>query len=135
MIGNQAYGYWSSADHAKLTAARNQVNHIFGNVASSFSPIRPSVMLMASKSELETKTMNPSDRRFKVEVNPKLCKGCYFCIQYCPRGVFAKSESIGELGYVVAKVQHPEKCTGCRLCLLYCPDFAVSIEEQGDDEK
>ena len=69
-------------------------------------------------------------RRFKVDVNRKLCKGCYFCVRYCPMGVFSKSNEIGELGYTVAKVEHPEKCTGCRICLFYCPDLATAVEEE-----
>lgn len=74
-------------------------------------------------------------KRFRVEINPRLCKGCYFCIRYCPAGVFNKSQEIGELGYVIAKVEHPKKCTGCRLCLLYCPDFATSVEEEEGKKK
>lgn len=81
------------------------------------------------------KNTNRPRKRFRVEINPKLCKGCYFCIRYCPSGVFSKSEEIGELGYVAAKVDHPEKCTGCRLCLVYCPDFATSIEEEEAEKK
>ena len=73
-------------------------------------------------------------KRFRVEIDPKLCKGCYFCIRCCPMGVFSRSDEIGKMGYVVAKVEHPEKCTGCRLCLVYCPDFATSVEEERKDK-
>jgi len=78
----------------------------------------------------KTKNVEQRKKRFRVEINPRLCKGCYFCLKYCPRGVFSRSGEIGELGYVIAKVEHPEKCTGCRLCLIYCPDFATSVEEE-----
>jgi 2-oxoglutarate ferredoxin oxidoreductase subunit delta len=74
-------------------------------------------------------------KRYKVEINNKLCKGCFICIRYCPMGVIAESDEIGELGYDLAKVEHPEKCTGCRLCLLYCPDLAIAIaEEEGEKQ-
>lgn len=79
----------------------------------------------------ETRKEEPLKRRFRVEIDKRLCKGCYFCVHFCPRGVFAKSEEIGELGYNLAKVESPEKCIGCRLCLLYCPDLATAIEEIG----
>jgi 2-oxoglutarate ferredoxin oxidoreductase subunit delta len=90
-------------------------------------------MLSSMITETTAKTKNSERRkkRFKVEINPKLCKGCCFCLKYCPTGVFSRSDEIGELGYVIAKVEHPEKCTGCRLCLIYCPDFATSVEEEG----
>ena len=111
-----------------------QVNHISRSIGSSFRHNHFKVMLMASNRDrrLQVETVDRSKKHFRVEVDPKLCKGCYFCIRYCPRGVFGKSETIGEMGYVVAKVLDPGKCTGCRLCLLYCPDFAVSIEEEGE---
>jgi 2-oxoglutarate ferredoxin oxidoreductase subunit delta len=97
------------------------------------------ILIALSKTVAETRAetgkSESQKKRFKVEIDSKLCKGCYFCIRYCPSGVFSKSEEIGELGYVIAKVEHPEKCTGCRLCLIYCPDFAVSVEEDGVERR
>jgi 2-oxoglutarate ferredoxin oxidoreductase subunit delta len=69
-------------------------------------------------------------KRYKVKIDEKLCKGCYFCVRFCPMGVFVRSDVIGELGYNLAKVEFPEKCTGCKACLLYCPDMAVAVEEE-----
>ena len=77
-----------------------------------------------------TKKAVSAKRRFKVEINEKLCKGCYFCVEYCPRGVFARSDKIGDLGYNLAKVKASEECTGCMLCLMYCPDLAIAVEEE-----
>jgi 2-oxoglutarate ferredoxin oxidoreductase subunit delta len=71
---------------------------------------------------------------YKVNVNEKLCKGCYLCIRFCPVGVFVRSSTIGDLGYNIAEVQFPEKCTGCKACLLYCPDFAVAVEKENDKD-
>ncbi|MFH0848434.1 MAG: 4Fe-4S dicluster domain-containing protein [archaeon] len=90
---------------------------------------------MVAKVAPETKEEKPPRRRFKVAINKNLCKGCYFCVRYCPVGVFSKSEEIGELGYNLAKVEFPEKCTGCRLCLLYCPDLAIAVEEEKPEKK
>jgi 2-oxoglutarate ferredoxin oxidoreductase subunit delta len=90
---------------------------------------------VAADVSAERKESKRPKRLFKVEINRKLCKGCYFCIRYCPAGVFAKSEEIGELGYNPAKVEFPEKCTGCKLCLLYCPDFAIAVEEEKSEKK
>ena len=88
-----------------------------------------------SRASPDKKESERSKRRFNVEINKKLCKGCYICIRFCPMGVFAQSDEIGELGYSLAKVQFPEKCTGCKMCLLYCPDFATAVEEKGGKKK
>jgi len=71
-------------------------------------------------------------KRFKVEIDERLCKGCCFCIRFCPMGVFVRSDTLGDLGYKMAKVEFPENCSGCRACLLYCPDLAVAVEEEGE---
>ncbi len=76
----------------------------------------------------------PTKKRFKVKIDEKLCKGCYFCIRFCPMGVLVRSDLIGELGYNIARVEFPEKCTGCKACLLYCPDFAIVVEEETEKD-
>jgi len=72
-------------------------------------------------------------KSYQVKIDEKLCKGCFFCVRFCPMGVFVRSSTLGELGYNLAEVEHPEKCTGCKACLLYCPDMAVAIEENEGD--
>ena len=72
-------------------------------------------------------------KHYRVEVDEKLCKGCYFCVRFCPMGVFVRSNAIGELGYNLAEVEFPEKCTGCKACLLFCPDMAVAVEEEKEE--
>jgi 2-oxoglutarate ferredoxin oxidoreductase subunit delta len=89
--------------------------------------------LQASSPSGNKKTL--ARKRYKIEINNRLCKGCFICIRYCPMGVIAESHEIGELGYDLAKVEHPEKCTGCRLCLLYCPDLAIAIAEEGTEKR
>jgi len=64
------------------------------------------------------------------------CKGCGFCIEFCPRGVLKASEKFNAKGYHPPYAEAPEKCVGCKLCTLICPDFAifVTIEEKVGDE-
>ena len=92
-------------------------------------PSRPAVAVAVNKG----KRTPYVKKKFKVRIDEKLCKGCYFCVKFCPLGVFVRSEIIGELGYNIAQVEFPEKCNGCRACLLYCPDLAVAIEEEGKE--
>jgi 2-oxoglutarate ferredoxin oxidoreductase subunit delta len=53
------------------------------------------------------------------------CKGCGFCIAYCPPKVLEFSADFNKQGYHFPFLKHPDGCTGCDLCGLYCPDFAI----------
>lgn len=68
-------------------------------------------------------------KKFEIEIDEKLCKGCYFCIEKCPNEVLTKSENLGPKGYLIAKVNDFENCSGCRTCERICPDFAISVNE------
>jgi 2-oxoglutarate ferredoxin oxidoreductase subunit delta len=63
--------------------------------------------------------------RGQVIISPELCKGCGFCIEFCPAGVLEFSEGFNSKGYHPPLAVKPEACTGCGLCGIYCPDFAI----------
>jgi len=69
-----------------------------------------------------TKSKKP---RGYVTVNAELCKGCGFCIEFCPSEVLEFSEQFNNKGYHPPYAVRPEACTGCGLCGIYCPDFAI----------
>lgn len=80
---------------------------------------------MPAKPE-ETSTSPPSRKaRGTVYVNRNRCKGCGFCIEFCPPKVLAFAASYNEHGYHPPELMKDEGCTGCDLCGLYCPDFAI----------
>jgi len=60
-----------------------------------------------------------------VFVRPEFCKGCAFCIDFCPPRCLAFSREFNSKGYHYPVLVTPEDCTGCDLCGLYCPDFAI----------
>jgi 2-oxoglutarate ferredoxin oxidoreductase subunit delta len=59
----------------------------------------------------------------------ELCKGCGFCIEFCPKHVFVKSDEINDKGVVLPKAVGQE-CVGCRLCAMLCPELAISVEAE-----
>lgn len=67
----------------------------------------------------------PKKVRGIVYITPSRCKGCGFCIAFCPPNVLAFSEEFNAPGYHPPRLVRPDDCTGCDLCGLYCPDFAI----------
>ena len=62
------------------------------------------------------------------------CKGCGFCVEFCPTGALSLSHEFNEKGYHPPYMKYPEKCTACNLCAMYCPDFAIHIEKKRLDD-
>ena len=71
-----------------------------------------------------------------VFVRTEICKGCSFCIDFCPTDCLTFSKEFNPKGYHFPILSAPEACTGCDLCGLYCPDFAIYGERWKDiDER
>ena len=64
-----------------------------------------------------------------VHVQEDRCKGCAYCVEFCPQDVLCMSTHYNLKGYHPPYVQAAEKCYACRLCELLCPEFALGIEE------
>jgi 2-oxoglutarate ferredoxin oxidoreductase subunit delta len=75
----------------------------------------------------KTKTAKPAEKKFrgKVFIVPERCKGCGFCVEFCPSQVLALEKAFNKKGYHPPVVVDLDKCNGCDLCGLYCPDFAI----------
>ncbi len=67
----------------------------------------------------------PAKFRNDVFISEDRCKGCGFCIEFCPPKVLAISEKFNRHGYHPPLLVNQAACTGCDLCGLYCPDFAI----------
>ncbi len=63
--------------------------------------------------------------RGQVIVIDDRCKGCGFCVEYCPRHVLALSSSFNRKGYHPPEVVAEGECVNCNLCEMICPDFAI----------
>jgi 2-oxoglutarate ferredoxin oxidoreductase subunit delta len=72
-----------------------------------------------------SETKKPKGHQGLVTINAELCKGCGFCIEFCPADVLIFSDEFNSKGYHPPFAIHPEACTGCDLCGIYCPDFAI----------
>ncbi len=66
-----------------------------------------------------------------IHINQKWCKGCYICLEVCPKKVFEKSAAVSEKGFHPVEAAHSEKCTRCFQCEMLCPDLAIHVENGG----
>ena len=53
------------------------------------------------------------------------CKGCGFCVEFCPRHVLVLSVEFNKKGYHPPEVVHADQCVNCDLCERICPEFAI----------
>jgi 2-oxoglutarate ferredoxin oxidoreductase subunit delta len=78
----------------------------------------------------------PSKRgRGTVFVQGQICKGCSYCVDFCPSQCLGFSAGFNAKGYHYPELVRPEDCSGCDLCGLYCPDFAIFGVRYADLEK
>lgn len=63
----------------------------------------------------------------RIVIERELCKGCDYCVIYCPKGVIAIDKEFNMSGFFPARVEHEDKCTGCALCAYMCPEIAIEV--------
>ena len=63
--------------------------------------------------------------RGDVHIVRDWCKGCGFCVEFCPLDMLEMSPEFNAKGYHFPEIVDATKCTGCDLCGMFCPDFAI----------
>ena len=66
-----------------------------------------------------------------VSIQEERCKGCAYCVEYCPRNVLVRSDRFNLKGYHPPDVKPSDDCAACGLCELICPEFAIHVQEDG----
>lgn len=61
----------------------------------------------------------------EIHIIDDFCKGCDFCIEFCPKKVLEKSEKSNKRGAYPPKVVDESKCALCGFCTAICPEFAI----------
>ncbi len=63
--------------------------------------------------------------RGRVTIVRERCKGCGYCVAFCPTGALEMSAEFNAKGYHIPLLSNGGDCNGCDLCGMYCPDFAI----------
>jgi 2-oxoglutarate ferredoxin oxidoreductase subunit delta len=71
----------------------------------------------------------------EIHIIKDQCKGCGFCIQFCPKKVLEESEEINARGVHPPKIIDEDKCIICGFCTSVCPDFAIFVLEKPRKEE
>lgn len=65
-----------------------------------------------------------------ITIDKERCKGCTFCIEFCPRKSISLSHDLNLKGYFVAAIAPEQDCTGCGTCAIVCPEVAIEVEKR-----
>jgi 2-oxoglutarate ferredoxin oxidoreductase subunit delta len=69
----------------------------------------------------------------KIYIDKERCKGCGYCVEFCPKKLLSMSSELGHKGYKMAQVYGESECLGCGLCEAICPDFAIKSIPSDDN--
>lgn len=64
-----------------------------------------------------------------ITIDENLCKGCYICVEVCPKDVYERGDAIGPKGFFPVRISHPDQCILCYECELMCPDLAIIVRQ------
>jgi 2-oxoglutarate ferredoxin oxidoreductase subunit delta len=75
--------------------------------------------------------------RGTVHIIIERCKGCAFCVEYCPKHILQISKLFNKKGYHYPELTNDAYCVDCNLCEAICPEFAIysiPVEEEENSE-
>jgi 2-oxoglutarate ferredoxin oxidoreductase subunit delta len=61
----------------------------------------------------------------EIRIIKERCRGCGFCIDFCPKDVLEASKEFNQKDVYPPKVIDETKCILCNFCQTICPDIAI----------
>lgn len=63
----------------------------------------------------------------KIIINQDKCKGCFLCVNFCPKGLLKKSTKLNRQGLNFVEFVAAGDCIGCMQCAVICPDCCIEV--------
>lgn len=93
-----------------------------------WSPPKPSRIPLSPQQKLKLRDVD-------VILIEDRCKGCSYCIEFCPRKVFEQGKKLNQIGIHPPRIKDSSLCVGCGVCEEICPDFAIFLVDKGSSPK
>ncbi|MGD8543807.1 MAG: 4Fe-4S binding protein [Candidatus Bathyarchaeota archaeon] len=61
----------------------------------------------------------------EIRIIKERCRGCGFCIEFCPKDVLEVSDELNKKGAYPPRVVDETRCALCNFCQTICPDAAI----------
>lgn len=79
---------------------------------------------------LHTGRCDDREEKQMLSINEILCKGCGYCIKYCPKAILEMGRERNKNGHFYPHMTDEDKCISCAMCATICPEGAIEITEK-----
>ncbi len=62
-----------------------------------------------------------------LNINSLMCKGCGYCVKFCPKHILELGSERSDKGYFYPVVKDENACISCAICALMCPEAAIEV--------
>ncbi len=63
----------------------------------------------------------------KIKIDVDRCKGCYLCVEFCPKKLISTDSGLNSKGINPVKFKDGAGCLGCGFCAVICPDCCIEV--------
>ena len=67
-----------------------------------------------------------------ITIDEQRCKGCGYCVEFCPLNCLEISDKASQSGYYQPIVVEAERCNACGVCVKMCPHWAIEVKSHAD---
>ena len=68
----------------------------------------------------------------RIHIEKEWCKGCGYCVEFCPKEVLKMGNELNPKGYLLPVVDDETRCLACGYCEVICPEFAIKVDMPGN---